>query len=314
MTSLRMDPKVFVVVLNWRRSTDTIDCVQSLLGTAYQRVEIVIVDNASGDGSVARLTAAFSKIPVIENSENLGYAGGNNIGIRYALEHGADYVLLLNNDTIVDRNVVQDLVAAAESDGGVGIVGPKIYDYHEPETIWFAGAMIDWSTGESPHIGLGERDRGQYEGRVEVDRLTGCAMMVRREVFERVGVLDPSFFLYYEDVDFCLRARSAGYQIVCARNAKVWHKVSSSTKANRASALHRYYHTRNRLMLLRKYGRLVSKDHRKNIGYVLWYLARLVRRPFADRALDTAELSARIDFYRGRCGIKPRYHEIGHDR
>lgn len=309
--AVAMDPNVTVVVLNWRFAKDTIECVQSLQTILYRRFEIVIVDNASADGSAAVLRAAFPEMTVIENSENLGYAGGNNVGIRYALERGADYVLLLNNDTVVSPTLLQDLVAAAESDRGIGIVGPKIYDYHDPTTIWFTGAMIDWWTGASPHIGLGERDHGQYNQRVAVDRLTGCAMMVRRDVFERVGLFDPEYFLYYEDVDFCVRAAKAGYQLYCIQTTKVWHKVSSSTGANEKSALHAYYQTRNRLLFLYKNARIVLSLHGINcllFGYcLLRAILPLVDR--SSRARYAGRAAALIDFYAGRFGIKAAYHQ-----
>jgi GT2 family glycosyltransferase len=310
MAPLRVNPKVFVVVLNWRRAADTIRCVESVLRTSYQPVEIVVVDNASGDGSVARLTEAFPKIAVIENSENLGYAGGNNAGIRYALDRGADYVLLLNNDAVVDRNLVRDLLAAAEGDRRIGIVGPKIYDYDVPTRIWFAGAVIDWETGESPHIGLGEIDRGQYDDVVEVDRLTGCAMLVSRSVLDRVGLFDPDYFLYYEDVDLCVRAARAGYKSVCVRSAKVWHKESSSTGARHGSDLHTYYHTRNRLIFLRKHGRIAGAVHRDNRVFITRYLSRVFLKPTdgAYRSRYGPRFWALADYYLGRSGIREKYH------
>ena len=309
-------PRVGVVVLNWRRAKDTIECVRSLQAMSYPRFDIVIVDNASADGSTGMLRAAFPGITVIENSENLGYAGGNNVGIRYALERGADYVLLLNNDTVVAPNLLRDLVVAAESDRRIGIVGPEICDYHDPTTIWFTGAMIDWWTGASPHIGLGERDHGQYHQRVEVDRLTGCAMMVRRDVFERVGVFDPEYFLYYEDVDFCVRAAKAGYKSYCVQTAKVWHKVSSSTRANEKSALHAYYQTRNRLLFLSKNSRIAVSLHGMNCLLFGYYLMRAMWPPFrrSSRARYAGRAAGLIDFYRGRFGIKAAYHRAHESR
>ncbi len=305
-----MDPKVVIVILNWNRASDTIECVDSIQNLAYPNFEIVVVDNASTDGSVVALEKKFPELKIIRNSRNLGYTGGNNIGIRYALDHVADHVLLLNNDTIVDKDLVHDLVSAMQRQPQAGIVSPTIYDYQEPAKVWFAGASIDWDSGESPHWGLGEQDHGQFNRVVEVDRVSGCAMLVRRAVFDRIGLLDPDYFLYYEDVDFCVRAFKAGYKSYCVQTAKVWHKVSSSTQANRGSDLHAYYHARNRLLFLRKHGRIAESVHRENRAFFRKYVSGVVRRPFdrAYRRQYAPRFWALADFYLGRYGIKSKYH------
>ncbi len=307
-----MDPKVVMIVLNWNRASDTIECVRSLEHLAYSNVEIVIVDNASIDGSGKVLEATFPRLKVMRNSENLGYAEGNNVGIRYALERDAAYVLLLNNDTVVDKALVSDLVEAMERDPRVGVVAPTIYDYSEPSKIWFAGASIDWSTGQSPHIGLGEHDRGQCAGVLDVDRVTGCAMLVKRAVFERIGLLDPDFFLYYEDVDFCVRAGRAGYRIACVRSAKVWHKESSSTGARDLSDLHLYYETRNRLIFLSKHIGIGIHGHIMNLLRVGQLALMILSRPFnfAIRRRCMIKLVAMFDFYKGNFGIKKSVHSV----
>lgn len=305
-----MEPKVVITVLNWNRASDTIECVDSLQNLVYPSFEIVVVDNASTDGSVPALEHKFPALKINRNSRNLGYAGGNNVGIRYALDHGADYILLLNNDTVVDKDLVRDLVSVIQREPQAGIVSPTIYDYREPKKVWFAGASIDWETGESPHAGLGERDSGQFNRVIEVDCVTGCAMMVSRAVFERVGLLDPDYFLYYEDTDLCVRAAKAGFKSYCVQTAKVWHKESSSTQANLGSDLHAYYHTRNRLLFLRKHGRIAQSVHRENWTFLRKYVGGVVRRPFdrSYRRRYAPRFWALTDFYLGRYGIKEQYH------
>lgn len=305
-----MDPKVLIAVLNWNRAADTIECVASLHNLDYQRFEIVVVDNASTDGSVEALEARFPGLAMLRNPRNLGYAGGNNAGIRYALDRGADCVLVLNNDTVVDKDLVRHLVVAMRREPHAGIVGPLIYDYREPTKVWFAGASIDWATGESPHWGLGERDNGQFNRVIEVERVTGCAMMVSRSVFERVGLFDPDYFLYYEDVDLCVRAAKAGFKSYCVQPAKVWHKESSSTGATRGSALHAYYHTRNRLLFLHKHGKIRDAVHRDNRRFLRQYVSRVLLRPFDRdyRERYAPTFWALADFYLGRYGISEKYH------
>lgn len=305
-----VEPKVFIVVLNWNRAADTIECVRSLRGLAYSNVEVLVVDNASVDGSVTALGAAFPDLTVVRNAKNLGYSEGNNVGIRYALSRKADYVLLLNNDTVVDKDLLHELVRVATTFSNAGLVGPKIYDYREPTKVWFAGASIDWSSGDSPHLGLGEYDAGQFNRVTEVDRLTGCAMMVSREVFERVGLFDPRYFLYYEDVDLCVRAAKAGYKSYCVQTAKVWHKESSSTSANHGSDLHAYYHLRNRLLFLHTHFHVDEAEGRNHRQFFRKYLSRVILRPFdrAYRMHHAVRFWALTDFYLGRYGIKPRFH------
>jgi GT2 family glycosyltransferase len=222
-------PRVAVIVLNWNGKALTLDCVRSLLEIHTPNVEIVVVDNASSDGSAGAVAQAFrDRVVVLANDENLGFARGNNVGIGYALERGADYVLLLNNDTVVDPRLI-DALLRPFSDASVGVTGPKVYYYTPPDRIWSAGGEVLLARGVSRHIGIREKDRGQFDEPRDVDYVTGCALMAKREVFEAVGLLDPTYVAYYEDADLCMRARRAGFRIVYAPDGKVWHKISAST-------------------------------------------------------------------------------------
>jgi len=221
---------VAVVVLNWNGRELTLDCIRSLLEIPTPGVEIILVDNASSDGTVDAVSAEFGgRVTLIVNDDNLGFAGGNNVGIRHALEGGAEFVLLLNNDTVVDPGLVDHLLRPFSGAPGVGVTGPKIYYYTPADQIWFAGGQVYLARGTTRHIGIRETDHGQFDDEREVDYITGCALMARREVFETSGLLDPSYVAYYEDVDFCMRARRAGYRILYAPGGKVWHKISAST-------------------------------------------------------------------------------------
>lgn len=292
----RGHPKVSVIVLNWNGFKDTMACIDSLIRCNYVNSEIIVVDNGSTDDSVRHLRSIQDKIILLESKDNLGFASGNNIGIEYALENGAEYILLLNNDAVIEQDAVQTLVETMEDDNNLGLIGPKIYDYNEPNKIWFAGASIDWRTGESPHSGKGEIDHGQFNAAMEVDRLSGCAMLIKTEVFERIGYLDPDYFLYFEDVDFCVRARKAGYKIIYVPQAKVWHKGSMSTKANHDSPLHAYYHNRNRLIFLNKHGKISIREHIKNMLRI--FIGSRYKR------------LGIMDYYLGRFGRKSRLEEL----
>lgn len=223
-------PRVTIVVLTWNGRSLTLECLESLSSLEYDNADIIVVDNASTDGTVAAIRERYGqRVTIIENTRNLGFSIGNNVGIRRALDNGSDYVLLLNNDTVVDPELLDHLVAVAGASQDVGIVGPKIYYASPPDRIWFAGGEVSLSRGTSRHIGIRETDRGQYDAIRDVDYVTGCALMASRSVFEVIGDLDPVFVAYFEDVDFCMRARQKGYRVVYVPAGRVWHRISSST-------------------------------------------------------------------------------------
>ncbi|MFA6096700.1 MAG: glycosyltransferase family 2 protein [Candidatus Paceibacterota bacterium] len=252
-----MQKKVYIVVLNWNGLSDARECILSLQKNNYANYEIVVVDNGSTDNSAAILKRAFPYITIIENGINYGFAGGNNIGIEYSLRQGADYILLLNNDTAVESAFLSKLVEAGDSDEAIGLVESKICYYDEPKKIWFAGGKIDWLKTKGTHMGINELDNGQYDNIREVDYLTGCCLLIKRSVFEKIGKLSEDYFLYYEDTDFCLRARNAGFKCIYVPSSKIYHKVSRSTKPGSPSYI--YYHTRNGLYLAKKNGGTLNK-------------------------------------------------------
>ncbi|MCP4536078.1 MAG: glycosyltransferase family 2 protein [Chloroflexi bacterium] len=243
-------PSVTIIILNWNGLADTLACLESLahLDNA-DACEILVVDNGSTDGSPPVIRERFPSVTLIEVEENLGFTGGNNVGMQWALERGSDYALLLNNDTEVAPDFLRLLVEAAEADSQVGIVGPTIYYYEEPQTVWSAGGKIDWRRGATWMVGLDERDTGQFgESPREMDFCTGCALLIKRDVLQRVGLLDDRFFTYYEETEWCVRARRAGFKIVHVPTAKMWHKIPLD--ARESSPLVHYYMTRNRLLFL----------------------------------------------------------------
>lgn len=253
----KMLKKVFIVILNWNGLGDTRECISSVRKNNYANSEILVIDNGSADNSVSSLKNEFPNIRIIENGRNLGFSGGNNIGINYCLKQGADYVLLLNNDTTVENAFLSELVKAGELDEKNGLLESKICYYDEPKRIWFAGGKINWLKTRGTHIGLNELDNGQYDNAREVDYLTGCCLLIKRSVFEKIGKLSEDYFLYYEDTDFCLRARKAGFKCIYVPKSKIYHKVSRSTKPGSPNYI--YYHTRNGLMLAKRNGNAIIK-------------------------------------------------------
>ncbi len=244
-----MLPPVTLIILNWNGLDDTLACLASLEQLDYPAYQIVVVDNGSGDDSAKTIRAAHPQVTVLETGDNLGYVGGNNIGLKHAQVTGTEYVLLLNNDTQVAPDFLRLLVEAAESDPAIGIAGPTIYYFDRPEVIWSAGGAIDWKRGSTWMLGLDEVDQGQFgQSLRRVDFVTGCALLIRMSAVNQVGLLNPQFFAYYEEVEWCVRVARAGFRIVHVPRAKVWHKISPSAQS--ASPTIHYYMTRNRLLFL----------------------------------------------------------------
>jgi hypothetical protein len=223
-------PSVAVVILTWNGKALTLDCLRSLEAVTTPDVRIMVVDNASTDGTVDAIRARYGeRLSIVVNSSNLGFAGGNNVGIRRALDDGARFVLLLNNDTTVDPAFIEELLGPMRESSTIGMAAPKIYYAQPADRIWYAGGEISFWKGTARHVGIRQADRGQYDEPRDVAYATGCALMVRREVFERVGFLDESYRAYFEDADLCMRARGAGFRVRYLPRARVWHRISAST-------------------------------------------------------------------------------------
>jgi hypothetical protein len=242
-------PRVTFVILNWNEADLTIDCLKSLYAQYYSNIAIIVVDNGSMDDSCHRIKAQFPGVILIENGENVGYSKGNNIGIKQALINGADYVFLINNDTVVDKDMLNHLVEVSESDPDVGITGPTMLYFDEPDVIWCAGNHIDWRTGNTIRISDAEHIT-KVEGSPprHVDFITSCAVCIKRAVFDEIGLIDERFFIYYDETDWFTRARSAGWCAIYVPQAKMWHKVSASM--GESSPRTDYYMVRNRFLFL----------------------------------------------------------------
>ena len=266
--SVMSHPNVFVVIPNWNLKEDTMSCVESVLAGNYPVQRIVVVDNGSRDGSPGALSDRFgNEIDQIVHSDNLGFAKGTNAGIRHALAQGADHVLLLNNDTVVDTELVERLVEVLDQDTTTAVLGPAIYYYDDPKRFWRLGAVRQRWVPVPREIGRDSLDTGQFPAPFDVDYVTGCAMLVPAGIFETVGLLDESFFMYYEDADFCQRVRDAGHRITVVPQARVWHKVSASTKSHSPWAA--YHRSRNRVIFY-------SRSSKGRGGMALTYLYIMV--------------------------------------
>lgn len=310
--STNLMPRVLIIVLNWKGWRDTLECIDSLAKIKYPNYEALIIDNGSGDESVPCIKKhlADKNLPnfkFILFDQNFGFAGGNNKGIGQALKNGAEYVLLLNNDTTVDPLFLEKLVEAGEKNNSIGIIGSKIYFYTEPDRIWFAGGKINWLKTTGSHLKLNEKENtdnknsAKTEKILPMDYITGCAMLIKKEVIEEIGVLSEDYFLYYEDTDYCLRAKKAGWQCVLAPESRIWHKISRSTKEFSPSYL--YYHTRNGLMMAKK---TIYATMLPAVYIFSFYLAikQVVKYIFTPSKREWAKmvLMGILDFYKNKTG------------
>ncbi len=252
-----MKPLVAVVVLNWRQAEMTAACLRSVQALTYPHVLTIVVDNHSQDGSIEKLRSWFPEVVILETKRNLGFAGGVNVGIRYALAHGADWVLLLNNDAMVAPDLLEKLLSVAAKDPRIGVVAPQIFYSDEPSHRWSIGSRRSPLTLAPRDFGPGRAERANWTKPRPVDYVLGCAMLVRSRVFQEVGLFDEGYFFYYEDLDFSLRVQQAGYQLWVCPDAHVWHNVSASTAED--TPLRHYYLARSSVRFFRRYAR--NKAH-----------------------------------------------------
>lgn len=253
----KFSPFVGIVILTWNQREDTLACLESVFELDYPNFKVMIVDNGSVDGTSEAIRSQFPDVALIVNETNIGVPAADNQGIEHFLRQGADYVLILNNDTVVDRLFLSELVKAAEAHPDVGMTVPKIYYYGENNLLWSAGAEWRRFPPRVVITGFGKQDGPAYSVQRELDYATGCATLVKRRALETVGLLDPVYFMYQEDYDYSERLREANYKIVYVPTSVMWHKASASVGEGSeekwfrwSRSLVRYYRRHGRLWIL----------------------------------------------------------------
>jgi len=247
-----MDEPLYSVIVNWNLKDDTFDCVNSFVKAGSSLDKIIVVDNASTDGSIDALRHQFGPLlNILVNDKNLGYAGGLNTGINFVLQHHAEWILLINNDVIVDSTFYFELIKGIRENQEFKIISPLIFEYNRPTRIWFLGDKVIPLTLLTRSLSRGEIDQGNLVDVIPVDFVSGCAMMVHRSVFESIGLFSTRFFMYAEEVDFLQRARLAGFRSATVTRAKMWHKISAS--AGRDLPGTRYLKIYNQILFYKHY-------------------------------------------------------------
>jgi GT2 family glycosyltransferase len=267
-----LPPLVMIITLNWNRKDDTLTFLRSCAALHYPRLQLVVVDNASDDGSPAAITAAFPQVTQLLNAANLGFAAGMNVGLRYALAHNADYVFLANNDTVLAPDLIDRLVAAAE-ERQAAMAAPAIYYTSAPERLWWLGGQLrPWL------LEIRRYERPPTSEPFPVDFITGCGMLISRAALDAIGLFDERFFMYYEDSDFCLRAHRAGLPVLVEPRATMYHTVAQSSGGS-DSPNERYHMARSSVQYFRKHARawqwpLIAPYRTASAVRNLWRLLR----------------------------------------
>ena len=261
MQTSRFSPKVYFVLVNYMGEKDTIECIDSInTKTNYDKYGIIVVDNSPGIESYEKLKEEkLDKTILVRSKKNNGFAAACNIGIKVAEKLGYDYIILLNNDTIIKSpNLIKELQKGFKKYGNVGIVGGKIYYFDNPDEIWYAAGYLSC-------VRLRARNRSKIKGIVETPFITGCLMMISREAIRKVGMLTEDYFMCYEDADYCERMHQCGYRTVYNSKAQIFHKVSKSAPSSSVSSI--YNSNRARFLYMNRY--------HKKIFVVLVYFAEL---------------------------------------
>lgn len=261
--------KISIVILTWNGLNDTLEVLKDIekLEIDGMSAETIVVDNGSTDGTQQKLRNHKLKnmeFKLIETGVNLGFAGGNNVGIRDAYDRGSEYVIVMNNDIALPKDILLKLVSSAKKQDKLGLLAPKMYfakgyEFHKDrykknalgKVIWYAGGKIDWDNIYSSHRGVDEVDKGQYDKEEETDYVNGACALITRDLIREIGFLDDKYFLYWEDADYSQRAKKAGFKVIYTPKTRMWHKVSKASGIG--SELNDYFLTRNRLLFAKKY-------------------------------------------------------------
>ena len=272
-----MNKLVYIILVNYNSIEDTIDCIKSIKRQDYKNIKTVVVNNDSNKDFEEKIKNEFLDIIVIQEKENVGFAIANNHGIKIALEDNADFVMLLNNDTIIKQNYISMLLGSYENnkENNIGIITGKILFYEPNTLIWHAGGKINKIKGTVDIVGYKEEDYGQYNNITYNDFASGCCMLIPAKVIRDVGVMSDEYFLYYEDVDYCNKVKAKGYKIFSENNAEMFHKESASTK--KGSNVYSYYYIRNRFYYIKNN----SKGLNKYMAYIysfLWTIKKIITK------------------------------------
>jgi GT2 family glycosyltransferase len=303
-------PRVYTIVLNYLRSDDTVRCVGSLRRSTYRNQFLVVVDNGSDASAREQLSGGIGATPLIQSESNLGFAGGNNLGIRHALDRDADYIWILNPDTVVEPETLEHLVRTMSRFPEAGIVGSRLLRGDDGATVLFNGGMIDWNQGGKPVLPeMGKQEKDLQENSVApIDYATGASMLLRRQLIEEIGLLPERYFLYFEETDFNIRARRAGWKVLLEPRSRVLHYRRSWGSV--PAPYYVYYFVRNRLLFGLTFTSSPVETMLEDLDRSLSTWRRKMP-PERLGAYDALVATAIADGREGRDGIRPEFNALG---
>jgi len=281
---------IYIILVNYKSVEHTLECIQSIYDSTYKDIQIIVVDNHSEDHCRSIINNKYQHVVVIENEYNIGFAAANNIGIRKALKNNPGYILLLNNDTVLEKNCLSFLLDAGKEHPGCLITG-KILNYYNRKLLWYGGGALNPYKGDANTFGFRQLDNGQCDVEMFCSFASGCCMLIPSEIAAEYP-LSENYFLYYEDVDYCNQINQHNIGIFYTFKAVIFHKESASTK--KSSALYSYFFSRNRLLYISKNIRGLKKACAYSYS-LLWIAKKIVLKEFVGKYA----LCGVIDFRRG---------------
>lgn len=255
--------KIYVIILNWNNFTDTEKCIDSLLSIRNSSIRPVIIDNHSTDDCVKLLKSKYDHLPILVSNKNIGYAGGMNLGIKYALNNSADYIIISNNDIIYPKDFLAPLLQTIQKDDSIGIVSPKVLYVHDRQKIYCAGGDLKIFRGSGVATFQGKEAKKYGNEEREISMAEGSCFLAKKQVFEKSGLFREEFFMYFEDLEFSDRVRK-NYKIYYTPKSIIYHKGGAGSNWKNHSPLYYYYYTRNRYLYFKKYGLFIKI-------YILFY-------------------------------------------
>ena len=276
---MNFNKKIAIIIVNWKQYELTINCLLSLEKLEYKNFKVIIVDNESNFEKVNKIKSGFTKVEVIESKENLGFASANNIGIKYAIKNKIEYLMLLNNDTEVNKKFLAPLLNSFKNDNLLGAVQPLIMNYNNRAKVWNAGGYLNNFFG-FPYTNNKIKNKN-----LQIDWITGCCIVLKTKVIKKAGLMDEDFFAYYEDVDWSLRIKKLGYKLGVVDSSVIFHHGTKSSnnsnfEGNLSPFVH-YLNIRNHIYLIKKHGDkfnfigVVFYQFFKIFFYSIYFLLRL---------------------------------------
>jgi GT2 family glycosyltransferase len=279
-------PSVGIIIINWNSFSVTTNCLRSLRFLNYPNFEVIVVDNGSDDDSIIQLKSSYPEITLLKSLKNEGFTGGNNIGLKYGLGQRHDYLMLLNNDTVVTHDLLKILINVIDKNDLIAAIQPKIMYNHDRKIIWNAGGSYNSFLSLTSTRGEGQVDNGQFDVQIETDWITGCCFLIRSEIVKKIGFLDERYFIYHEDADWSMKVQELGLKMLYEPKAIIYHDAGMSDlnrekhNEGNVSPFSHYMGVKNHILFVRRHANGInivgswSYQVFKLVGYTTYFVIR----------------------------------------